>query len=102
MAAATALRGKQRRYLRGLGVSLQPQIMVGKEGISADVLTALDAALTRDELVKVRLQDTAGEDRKAIARELADQAGVDLVQVLGRTVLLWRRNEEEPRITLPD
>ena len=101
VAGASALRGKQRRYLRGLGVNLDPRVMVGKEGISPDVLSALDRALTRDELVKVRLQDSAGEDRKAVARELAERAGVELVQVLGRTVLLWRRNEEEPRITLP-
>jgi RNA-binding protein len=99
---ASSLRGKQRRHLRGLGVNLDPAVMVGKDGISPDVLAALDRALTKHELVKVRLQDSAGEDRKAVARELAESAGVELVQVLGRTVLLWRRNEEEPRIMLPD
>ena len=102
MAAVSVLRGKQRRYLRGLGVNLDPQVMVGKEGISEEVLATLDRALTRHELVKVRLQESAGADRKALGAELAERAGVELVQVLGRTVLLWRRNEEEPRITLPD
>jgi RNA-binding protein len=98
----STLRGKQRRHLRGLGVSLSPAVMVGKDGVSADVLAAVESEIAHHELIKVRLQEAAGDDRKAVARELAEKAGVELVQVLGRTVLLWRRNEEEPRITLPD
>lgn len=95
------LRGKQRRYLRGLGVNLEPTVFVGKEGLSPALLTALDHELNDRELVKVRLLDSAG-DRKAMARELADRAEVELVQVLGRTALLYRRNEEEPQIELPE
>ena len=98
---SVALRGKQRRYLRGLGVALKPSVMVGKEGLSEKVLAAVEDAIATHELIKVRLLESVDGPRKEVARELAEKAGVELVQVLGRTVLLYRRNDEEPRIELP-
>jgi RNA-binding protein len=61
----------------------------------------LSQALDANELVKVRLLDSVDGDRKDVAAELAERSSSELVQVLGRTVLLFRRNEEEPKITLP-
>ena len=95
------LRGRQRRYLRGLGVALKPAVVVGKGGLSDTLLRAVEAAVGSHELIKVRLLDSVDGDRKVIARELAERAHVELIQVLGRTVLLYRRNEEEPGIELP-
>jgi RNA-binding protein len=97
---ASALRGKQRRYLRGLGVNMEPVVFVGKQGITDAVLAELESVVKMRELVKVRLLDSAG-DRKDVARELAERVGCELVQVLGRTVLLYRRNEEKPVLELP-
>ena len=98
----TILRGKQRRHLRGLGVHLQPVVFVGKKAITGGVLDEIRDALRAHELIKVRLLEAAGPDRKTIARELAERTESELVQVLGRTVLLYRRGEEEPRIEFPD
>lgn len=95
-------RGKQRRYLRGLGVNLEPAVFVGKEGITDALLAELARVLKARELVKVRLLDNVDGDRKDVAKELAAKAGAELVQVLGRTALLWRRNEEKPQIRLPE
>lgn len=93
--------GKQRRYLRGLGHHLQPVVQVGKEGLTEGLVQALDAALTQHELIKVRLGDAAGENRHGIGEALADASMAELVQVLGRTLLLYRRREEDPEILLP-
>jgi RNA-binding protein len=93
--------GKQRRYLRGLGHHLEPVVQVGKEGITEGLVQATDAALLQHELIKIRLGDAAGDDRHSIGDALADAAGAELVQVLGRTLLLYRRREEEPAIMLP-
>jgi RNA-binding protein len=95
------MNGKQRRYLRGLGHHLEPVVQVGKEGVSEGLAAALDAALQQHELIKVRLGEHAGEDRHGLAGELARAGGAELVQVLGRTLLLYRRNVEEPKIKLP-
>ena len=96
------VRGKQRRYLRGLGVNLDAVVFIGKEGITEAVLAELRRVLKKRELVKVRLLDNVDGDRKDVARELAAKAEAELIQVLGRTALLWRRNEENPAIRLPD
>lgn len=101
MNAPLELKGKHRRYLRGLGVGLKPAVVVGKEGLSESLLAAVGDAIETHELIKVRLLDNVVGHRKEIARDLAERAGAELIQVLGRTVLLYRRNEEEPRIELP-
>ncbi|MSP59886.1 MAG: ribosome assembly RNA-binding protein YhbY [Myxococcales bacterium] len=95
------LTGKQRRYLRSLGHHLAPVVHVGKGGITEGLCGALDAALALHELIKVKLGDSAGEDRRSVAAGLAEAAASELVQVLGRTVLLYRARPEEPAIVLP-
>jgi RNA-binding protein len=97
----STLRGKDRRYLRGLGVALKPAVVLGKEGMTGRVLAEIDRTIGKQELIKVRLLETVEGDRKELARVLAEKVGVELIQVLGRTVLLYRRNEEEPGIELP-
>lgn len=95
------LNGKQRRFLRARGHHLEPVVQVGKDGLSEGLVEALDAALLTHELIKVRLGDAAGSDRRALGAALAEAAGAELVQVLGRTVLLYRRRKEDPQIVLP-
>jgi len=72
---------------------------VGEAGISPAVLKALDAALDEHELVKVRLHQP--EDKKAAARALADETASHLCGVVGHTVILYRRREEDPRVEVP-
>jgi RNA-binding protein len=87
--------------LRGLGHHLDPIVQVGKEGLSEGLVGALDAALFQHELIKVKLGESAGSDRRALGAALAESAGGELVQVLGRTVLIYRRRAEDPQIELP-
>ena len=95
------LNGKQRRYLRALGHHCDPVVQVGKDGISEGLVAALDVALDTHELVKVRLGESAGADRRALGAAVAEAAGGELVQVLGRTVLVYRRRNKDPEIVLP-
>jgi RNA-binding protein len=98
-AQAAELSGRQRRHLRGLAQRLVPAVFVGEEGITAGVLRALDEALAAHELVKVRMRSPA--DKKAMAGELAQASGAVLAGLVGHTVVLFRRNADEPRIALP-
>ena len=97
-----ALRGKHRRYLRGLGVHLDPAVFLGKNALTDSVVAEVRTALAANELIKVRLLDSVDGDRKEVARQLAERVGAELVQVLGRTVLLYVPNDETPSIELPD
>ena len=76
-------------------------MLVGKGGIDDGLVAASEAALEQHELIKVRLGEHAGEDRRGLSATLAKAARAELVQVLGRTLLLYRRRAVEPSIRLP-
>lgn len=95
------LSGKASRFLRSLGHELSPVVQVGKEGVTDGLVAATARALLDHELIKVRVGAEAPDDRVASAEQLSERTGAALVQVLGRTCLLYRRHPEKPRITLP-
>lgn len=96
-----ALTGKQRRHLRGLGHNLSPVAQVGKGGVSDAVVKAIDAALADHELIKIKLLESLELDRQEAATMLATRTQSEVAQVLGRTVLLYRPDPDEPVIDLP-
>jgi RNA-binding protein len=95
------LTGAQARYLRGLGHHLDPIVHIGKEGITDALVKALKEALLAHELVKVRLLQEAPIERKEAGVELAKRAVCSLAQTLGRTMLLYKRHPNKPKIVLP-
>lgn len=98
----SALTGKQRRYLRGLGQQLMATLHVGHEGVTDAVVAQADAQLSAHELIKIRVSENAPESRHEAAESLAAATGAELAQVIGRTALLYRRRETEPTIVFPD
>lgn len=99
--AGEELTGKQRRFLRARGHHVTPAVHVGREGVSEPVVAALDEALYTHELVKVKLGQNADDDRRAVAEALATGTSAHIAQILGRTVLLYRKHPEKPRLKLP-
>jgi RNA-binding protein len=93
------LSGRQKRHLRSLAQRLAPVAWVGEAGLSAGVIRAVDEALARDELVKVRMHDPP--DKHALASELAAAARAELAGLVGHTAILYRAHPEEPKIALP-
>ena len=94
------LSGKQRRFLRGLGNGLKPCVNVGKEGVSPELLGAIEDAYSNQELIKIKLERNCPIDRKEVGPVLARVTDSYLVQILGQTVLLYRPHED-PTIRLP-
>ena len=94
------LSAKQRRTLRSLAHNLRPVLQLGKSGVSEGFVAALLAAIERHELLKLSLLSEAPVDRKEAAEELAAMSGAHLIQVIGRSVVLFRRNPRAPRISL--
>jgi RNA-binding protein len=87
-----------RRQLRAAGHHLSPVVQVGKEGMTEAVLRQLDRAILDHELVKVKMGAETPEDRFESAEALlAGAAGAQLAQILGRTLLVYRRHPEKPR-----
>jgi RNA-binding protein len=95
------LHGKATRYLRALGHALDPVVQIGKEGVTEGLVLATSRALLDHELIKVKVGTEAPEDRSDALANLAASTGSELVQVLGRTGLLYKKHPEKPRIKLP-
>jgi RNA-binding protein len=98
------LTGRQNKYLKGLGHHLPVVAMVGREGISKSVLTAIEEVLRAHELVKIRMQNNCPFDREEVAQRLSEESGAIIVQVIGKTILLYRENDDpqrEEKIRLP-
>lgn len=96
-----ALTGKQRRHLRSLGHHLEPVVQLGKQGLTDGIVAAIDQALTDHELVKVRIGTECPDDRSDVAERLAPAVKGEVAQVLGRTILVYRRHPKQPKIQLP-
>ena len=95
------LSGKEKRYLRSLANTIDPVVQVGKASVNESVLFSLNEALEARELVKVKVLKNCLDEVKDVAQVLAEQGNAELVQVIGRNVVLYRPNPEKPGIELP-
>ena len=92
---------KQRAYLRSLAVELDTILYVGKSGLGAQLFKEADAALQKRELIKGRiLPDTCPETPRDAAEAIAGATRSQVVQVIGRRLLLYRKNPKKPVIVL--
>ena len=96
-----SLTSSQKRYLRGLAHALNPVVMTGTKGITAAVLKEFSTALQHHELIKVKLGCEDRAERAAQMATLAETAGAELVQSIGRVACYYRRNAEQPKLALP-
>jgi RNA-binding protein len=98
------IKGKQKQYLRGLGHHLNPVVFVGREGFSETLVQSVTDALKTRELIKVKLGQNCDIPKKEAAEKLAEISGANLIQLIGKTVLLFLPNKnlkQDERISLP-
>lgn len=91
----------QIKHLVSLAHHLKPVIMVGQHGVTENLLKELEIALDHHELVKIKI---AGEDRgsrQQMIQQLCEASGAQTVQAIGKTLTLFRRNRQKPKIELP-
>jgi len=97
-----SLTTKQRAHLRALAHPLKPIVHIGKEGVTDSAVRSVELALTGRELIKIKVLDTAPESARNAGDLLAERVdGGHLVQVIGRTVVLYKRDPEKPSIKFP-
>ncbi|WCK53520.1 ribosome assembly RNA-binding protein YhbY [Aneurinibacillus sp. Ricciae_BoGa-3] len=95
------LTGKQKRHLRSLAHHLTPIFQVGKGGVNENLIRQIEETLEVRELLKVSILNNNDDDKDEVARELAEGAGAELVQLIGKTVVLYKESKENKRIELP-
>ncbi|MCU6709547.1 ribosome assembly RNA-binding protein YhbY [Paenibacillus sp. J5C_2022] len=95
------LTGKQKRYLRSEAHHLQPIFQVGKGGTNDHLVRHIEEALEVRELIKVSVLNNCLDDPKEIGAEVAEAAGAELVQVIGKTIVLYKESKDNKTIELP-
>lgn len=83
----------RKKQFRTIGHTLNPIVTIAGNGLSASVLAELNRALDDHELIKVKLALTEREERKAIVAEIQALRNVELIQEIGKVVLLYRANK---------
>lgn len=94
------LSGKQKRFLRAMASKQKAIVMVGKDGLTYNLFDSLKKALSAHELVKVSVLKSLDEDVREIAIELSANSGGEIVQIIGRSIVLYKPSKEH-LITLP-
>jgi putative RNA-binding protein, YhbY family len=96
------LTSKQRAYLRSLAVNLDTILMVGKSGMSPEIIKQAEDALNKRELIKGKvLVETSPMTPREAAEEIAEATNSEVVQVIGSKFCLYKKNLKEPKIELP-
>ena len=95
------LNSKQRAYLMKMASSVTPIFQIGKSSLTPEIIEAVDAALEKRELIKISVLKNCADDPKEIAEMIADRTRSQVVQVIGKKIVLFRISKKKPMIILP-
>ena len=93
---------RQRKYLRGLGHTLNPVLLIGQHGVTPAVIAEANRALHDHELIKVKFRGAERDARDAGLTQLATATDSVLLQRIGHTALYYKRRVDRPGIVIPD
>lgn len=85
--------GKQRRMIRAELHAAQPVVTIGKAGLEPSVLASAEQAIVAREAIKIAVGKSCPLNPRDAASRLAESLGAELVEVKGRTALLYRPQE---------
>lgn len=92
---------KQRAYLMSLASNLNPVFQVGKASLTPEVTEAVAECFNNHELIKIAVLKNCMDDPRAIAEAVAERTRSQVVQVIGRKIVLYKPDKNKPKIELP-
>lgn len=93
---------KQRAYLKGLAMNIDPILQVGKSSLTPEFTQAVSEAFNNRELVKIAVLKNCFEDPREIAEMVAGRTQSQVVQVIGKKIVLYKENKDNKKIFLPE
>ena len=90
--------GKQKRYLRALAHPLKPLVNLGKQGLSPETRREIESQLLDHELIKCKVLDSCPLSKKECAEEISKQTEIEVIQVIGKTLVLFSPLTEDSKI----
>ncbi len=92
---------KQRAYLKGLAMNIDPIFQFGKNSLTPENTAAIAEALEKRELIKIHVLQNCADDPKAIATIVAERTRSEVVQVIGKKIVLYKESKDHKKIELP-
>lgn len=93
---------KQRAYLKGLAMTMEPIFQIGKGSISPSLVAAISEALEARKLIKISVLKNCADDPKELAQIVAERTRSQVVQVIGKKIVLYKEGKDEKKkIILP-
>jgi RNA-binding protein len=92
----------QLRHLRGLAHHLRPVVTLGQAGLTDAVMREIETALQFHELIKVKLAGADRAERTLLVQRILERSNAELIQQIGATASIFRRNPDKPRVRLPE
>ena len=92
---------KQRAYLRSLAMTMDPIFQIGKASITPEVTQAVAESFNTHELIKIAVLKNCIDDPRQIAEMIAERTHSQVVQVIGKKIVLYKPDKDKPKIVLP-
>ena len=92
---------KQRAYLKGLASTLDPIFQVGKSSLTPEITEAIREAIDKRELIKISVLKNCMDDPREIAALVAERTRSEVVQVIGKKIVLYKESKDNKKIELP-
>lgn len=95
------MNSRQRSYLKSLASNLTPIFQIGKDMLTPEITEAVIESFNTHELIKINVLKNCMDDPKAMGQILADRTGSEVVQIIGKKIVLYKANKDNPQIVLP-
>ena len=93
---------KQRSYLKGLAMTMEPILQIGKSSLTPEFTQSVAEALAARELIKISVLQNCMDDPRQMAQVLAERTGAQVVQVIGKKIVLYKEGKKDKKkIVLP-
>ncbi len=93
---------KQRAYLKSLAMTMDPILQIGKSSMTPSLTEAVSEALNARELIKINVLQNCSDDPKELAEIIAERTHSQVVQVIGKKIVLYKEGKDDKKkIMLP-
>lgn len=92
---------KQRAYLKSLANGIDPIFQVGKASLTPEFTASVNDAFNTRELLKIAVLKNCADDPKELAQIIAERTHSNVVQVIGKKIILYKPDKKDPKIVLP-
>ena len=93
---------KQRAYLKGLASNLEPIFNIGKSSLTPEITSAIGECFNNRELIKIAVLKNCVDDPRELAEMVAGRTHSQVVQVIGKKIVLYKEDKDNPKIILPE